>query len=81
MREAHYNRRAHDTSAHDPMGADKLLTCLRAGMMRASAKNARWVLDSAELSKQDTQLPNRSKKGAYDDQLTVKGRRFVLEKY
>jgi polyphosphate kinase 2 len=34
-----------------------------------------------KLPQESVQLPNRSKKGAYDDQATLKGRRFVPEKY
>jgi len=34
-----------------------------------------------ELPREKIKLPKRSKKGAYDDQATLKGRRFVPEKY
>jgi polyphosphate kinase 2 (PPK2 family) len=33
------------------------------------------------LPQENIRLPNRSKKGAYDDQATLKGRKFVPEKY
>jgi polyphosphate kinase 2 len=33
------------------------------------------------ISRKQIKLPKRSKKGAYDDQATLKGRRFVAEKY
>jgi hypothetical protein len=31
--------------------------------------------------REKVKLPKRSKKGAYDDQATMKGRRFVPEEY
>jgi polyphosphate kinase 2 (PPK2 family) len=33
------------------------------------------------LARKELKLRKRSKKGAYDDQASLKGRRFVLEKY
>ena len=33
------------------------------------------------ISRKQVKLPKRLKKGAYDDQATLKGRRFVAEKY
>ena len=34
-----------------------------------------------EIPRKKVKLPKRSKKGAYDDQATLEGRRFVPEKY
>src|SRR5262249_39998809 len=34
-----------------------------------------------KVPREKIKLPKRSKKGAYDDQATIKGRRFVPEKY
>jgi len=34
-----------------------------------------------KVSREKVKLPNRSKKRAYDDEATLKGRRFVPEKY
>ena len=35
----------------------------------------------AKVPHEKVKLPKRSKKGAYDDQASLKGRRFVAEKY
>jgi hypothetical protein len=34
-----------------------------------------------KASKEKVKLPARSKKGAYDDQVTLKNRKFIPEKY
>jgi polyphosphate kinase 2 len=34
-----------------------------------------------KVPREEVKLPDRSKKGAYDDEATLKGRRFVAEKY
>jgi hypothetical protein len=34
-----------------------------------------------KLPRQKVRLPDRSKKGEYDDQASLKGRRFVPEEY
>jgi hypothetical protein len=34
-----------------------------------------------QVPREKVKLPKRSKKGAYDDQATLEGRRFVPEKY
>jgi polyphosphate kinase len=34
-----------------------------------------------KVSRDKVKLPKRLKKGAYDDQTTLKGRRFVPKKY
>jgi polyphosphate kinase 2 len=39
------------------------------------------LIPHEELPPPKVKLPNRSRKGAYDDQATLKGRRFVPEKY
>jgi polyphosphate kinase 2 len=39
------------------------------------------VIPYGKVPKEKVKLPERSKKGAYDDQATLKGRRFVPEKY
>ena len=39
------------------------------------------LISYGKVPKQKVKLPDRSKKGAYDDQASLKGRRFVPEKY
>jgi polyphosphate kinase 2 (PPK2 family) len=39
------------------------------------------VIPYKELDREKMKLPKRSDKGEYDDQATLKGRRFVAEKY
>jgi polyphosphate kinase 2 len=39
------------------------------------------LLDYEKVSAKKVKLPKRSMKGAYDDQATLKGRRFIPEKY
>src|SRR5262249_16579920 len=39
------------------------------------------LIPYGKVPKEKVKLPKRSKKGAYDDQATLKGRRFVPEKY
>ncbi len=39
------------------------------------------VVPSKRMRREKVKLPNRSNKGAYDDQATLKGRKFVPEKY
>jgi polyphosphate kinase len=39
------------------------------------------LIPRKRVSRKSVKLPNRSKKGAYNDQVTLKGRRFVPEKY
>ena len=34
-----------------------------------------------KVAREKIKLPKRSDKGEYDDQATLKGRRFVMEKY
>ncbi len=34
-----------------------------------------------KVPREKVKLPKRSKKGAYDDQASLKGRRFIAEKY
>jgi hypothetical protein len=34
-----------------------------------------------KVAREEVKLPGRAKKGAYDDQATLKGRNFVPEKY
>ena len=39
------------------------------------------LIPRKRVPRKTVKLPNRSKKGAYNDQVTLKGRRFVPEKY
>ena len=39
------------------------------------------LIDYGKTPKEKIKMPKRSSKGAYDDQATLKGRRFVLDKY
>ncbi len=51
---------------------------------RARLNCIRHILDQIpykEVPREKIKLPDRSKKGAYDDQATLKGRKFVKEKY
>lgn len=51
---------------------------------RARLNCIRHILDHIpykEVPREKIKLPDRSKKGAYDDQATLKGRKFVKEKY
>ena len=51
---------------------------------RARLNCLRHILDSiphGKVPREKVKLPKRSMKGAYDDQATLKGRRFVKEKY
>jgi polyphosphate kinase 2 (PPK2 family) len=39
------------------------------------------MIPHGKVPREKVKLPERSKKGAYDDQATLKGRKFVAEKY
>lgn len=39
------------------------------------------LIDYGKVPKEKIKMPKRSSKGSYDDQATLKGRRFILDKY
>ena len=47
----------------------------------AGRRAFRTLIPYKKLPREKVKLPTRSKKGAYDDQASLKGRRFVPERY